>query len=299
MGEELEGLVRSMDILPDGVLVLDSSRQIVACNRRLESLFGYAVGELVGQPLNVLVPVEARAAHDHHAARYAAGEAPSPKGVQPVFAGLSKSGQRVPVSIGLSRSVDRGETFVIAVVRDARSFDDTIEDAISLAETDPLTKLGNRRNLSSTLDRREAAGGATGLGMLYLDLDCFKPINDTHGHDVGDEVLAIVARRLRRSLRDDDSCIRMGGDEFVVVMANVTCPADLEHIAGKLHAAVSAPIRVAGLSLRVGVSIGGAIGRGPLSGDALVVQADNAMYAAKRAGRPYCFGGEIGDRSAA
>ena len=121
----------------------------------------------------------------------------------------------------------------------------------------------------------------------FLDLDDFKPVNDRHGHAVGDEVLRTVARRLRNSCRDDALVARYGGDEFVVVSRRLRTVADLPLITDRVTAATRGPIEVAGVDepIRVGVSVGIAVAHeGDTPGDVLA-RADEAAYRAKRAGK--------------
>ena len=157
-----------------------------------------------------------------------------------------------------------------------------------LAQHDPLTGLPNRLLF---LDRLRqgllgARGQPRGLGLIFIDLDHFKRINDEHGHAVGDALLCAVAERLRGELRDSDTLCRLGGDEFVVLLPGVTQRARVAEVADKLMAAAAEPYRLSGCSLAVTFSSG--IALAPEDGDdpqALMDCADAAMYRAKRAGR--------------
>lgn len=161
-------------------------------------------------------------------------------------------------------------------------------EALSL--TDPLTELPNRRALDGQLDqalaRADRGGGEVALAML--DLDHFKRLNDTHGHDAGDEVLREVARRLRSALREQDLIARFGGEEFVVVMPDTGLEA-ARACAERLRAVVGAsPVSFRGATLSVTTSVGLAVARGPGckgARQALFREADGALYAAKDAGR--------------
>ena len=157
----------------------------------------------------------------------------------------------------------------------------------SLALTDPLTGLANRRLLVDRLSmgmvqaRRERAN----MALLYLDLDGFKDINNTIGHAAGDELLKIVAGRLQTTVREQDTVARLGGDEFVIVLGQAGAD-EAARVAGKVIESVSQPYVIEGQPARVTVSVG--IGLYPDHGDeaeTLMKNADLALYEAKRSGK--------------
>ena len=152
------------------------------------------------------------------------------------------------------------------------------------AVRDPLTSLANRalfeERLRAALSRDARTGEAT--GVLFLDLDGFKAVNDRHGHAVGDEVLRRTAERLVRAVRPADTVARLGGDEFVVLVQGAS-DAGLQALLQRLAEAVAEPLTIGSVQLTVGASIGSALA---LGGEAdpvgLVAEADQGMYAAKR-----------------
>jgi diguanylate cyclase (GGDEF)-like protein len=157
-----------------------------------------------------------------------------------------------------------------------------------LAFNDHLTGLANRRLLTERLDRRisEAHRDGHSIAFLYLDLDDFKEINDSRGHEVGDQLLKEIAGRLKSEVRDTDFVSRLGGDEFGVLLLDATSRQDVSRIAGKLIAAIERPMMLDGEEVVISGSIG--IARMPDDGtdSALILRnADAAMYASKRAGR--------------
>lgn len=157
----------------------------------------------------------------------------------------------------------------------------------SLAHTDPLTGLPNRRHLNTALQAALAQCSPGRLvGVYVLDLDGFKPINDRYGHDVGDELLAAVAQRLRAYTRASDLVARVGGDEFVLMATGLAHDGDAQEIGRKLLETFEAPFEAGGQRLRVGLTVGYALA--PLDGNDLVTlvkRADAAMYAGKQAGK--------------
>ena len=157
-----------------------------------------------------------------------------------------------------------------------------------LALHDPLTGLPNRRLLEDRIATtlQHAARHQHKAAVMYLDLDGFKAINDTHGHACGDEILKLVAGRLVGSSRKEDTVARVGGDEFVIVLGEVGCLADAQEPASKLIEVVSEPYQVGALTLQLSTSIG--IALYPEHADnvqALIEKADQALYDAKRSGK--------------
>jgi len=155
----------------------------------------------------------------------------------------------------------------------------------ALALQDALTGLPNRRHLMDRLGHALAQSARAGeTTLLFIDLDGFKEINDTHGHEVGDHVLVQTAQRIAQNIRAGDTAARLGGDEFVVLCEN-TAPDDAAHVAARIVDGLRAPIAANGTSLIVTASVGIADAGVSLSAEDLLKGADLAMYRAKRAGR--------------
>tara|TARA_R110001592_G_scaffold42588_6_gene138173 strand:+ start:18290 stop:19966 length:1677 start_codon:yes stop_codon:yes gene_type:complete len=156
------------------------------------------------------------------------------------------------------------------------------------AKQDPLTGLGNRAMLEEELDRLllRSKRSHTNFALLYIDLDYFKQINDSFGHGLGDLLLAVIANRLRRSMRDVDLITRIGGDEFVALLTDLHDANDAALIAGKIIHALSEPITLNGHHLLISASVG--IATHPQHGGTaqeLLAHADQALYRAKAGGR--------------
>lgn len=165
-----------------------------------------------------------------------------------------------------------------------------------MALHDELTALPNRRHLLEQLRHAltESAPHGAGIAVLYIDLDAFKAVNDTHGHAVGDEVLCITAARLRAAVRHVDTVVRLGGDEFVCLLLGVANTMHLRQLCRKLLDAISAPMQIGKLQLLVHASIGIAScpQHGCITADELLERADAAMFAAKRDGCGFAFHGD-------
>lgn len=176
-----------------------------------------------------------------------------------------------------------------AVTRELRGLNLRLEGARVAAEeeamTDPLTGLRNRRAVDLVLERMCTARG--NFGLLHMDLDYFKAVNDTLGHAAGDFVLETVGRILREQLRAEDCAARIGGDEFVVIVAGRSDAKTLQAIAERIIARICQPMEYEGQIARVSASIGIARSSDMLLPEPaqLLAAADRALYAAKHAGR--------------
>ncbi|MFC5380979.1 GGDEF domain-containing protein [Aquipuribacter nitratireducens] len=160
--------------------------------------------------------------------------------------------------------------------RSAR-LDDALRRLDALARTDPLTGLANR----TVLERAAAGTSRSGGALLYLDVDDFKVVNDTHGHARGDEVLLAVADALRASVREGDVPLRIAGDEFAVLLPGPLDAVTAQQVAERIGRRLST-IEVAGLTVTTSMGVAWCCGDGGVEG--LLARADGAMYAAKEAG---------------
>lgn len=170
-----------------------------------------------------------------------------------------------------------------SAMRNARHLDQLSHRALH----DPLTGLPNRSLLRDRLGHAlaQARRSGAGVGVLVIDLDDFKHVNDNHGHATGDGVIVAQASRLRAALRPGDTVARMGGDEFAVVLPDIAGPEACDAVARKLLSALHRPVTVEGQTFIVTASIGAVTGSGHDSYDTVLKRADIAMYHAKRAGR--------------
>jgi diguanylate cyclase (GGDEF)-like protein len=160
-----------------------------------------------------------------------------------------------------------------------------------LAQHDTLTGLASRLVLEDRM--KDAMDSArrhqNGLALLMVDLDKFKEINDTYGHQAGDEVLRVTAERLLEAVRVSDTVVRMGGDEFVVLLPEIRDSHAAELVASTLVSSLSVSVRFAGDELPVSVSVGiGTAFAGEMDSEELLRRADAALYLAKDLGR-HCF----------
>lgn len=283
-----DGSRRWIDLMPDGVLVVDREGLICCANQAMQELSGHAPAALEGQALNVLLPPALRARHGAHLQAYFAAPHSRAMGrVQALNLWHAEGRERpVDISLGLCRFEQRPCT--LAVIRDMSHFQALQAQLRHQVMHDGLTGLYSRQMFGELLGRalEQSARSGQPTALLLIDLDDFKSVNDGHGHHVGDALLREVARRMRRSLRQSDVLARLGGDEFAVLLPELL---DAEHalrVAEKLVQVLTRPWRQQHHELTPGASIGIVLlPRDGQDADTLMRRADLAMYRAKEAGR--------------
>ncbi len=192
-----------------------------------------------------------------------------------------------PEDGAISPNQERHLAEAVGVARLAFDNDEYRRELERAALFDQLTGLGNR----SLLARDLANAGSAGVTVMYVDLDGFKQVNDLHGHDVGDLVLAAVAQRLRSALREGDSVYRIGGDEFIIVCVGTETEADADdelvtaRIADRIVESLTMPFRIGAVTVSTGASVGIARRQPGEHTTEIVRRADQALLAAKRAGK--------------
>jgi diguanylate cyclase (GGDEF)-like protein/PAS domain S-box-containing protein len=275
-----------LDAVPAAVLIVAPDGTICFANTRLEQLTGYPRAELSGRPVEVLVPAAQRQAHRADRDSYGLAPRPRPMGTGLDIACQRADGSEFPADVSLSPLEVGGETFVVATISDETEHRRSADELFHRAVHDPLTGLANRVLLIDRLEHALARADRQErrLGVLYVDLDGFKAVNDTWHHAVGDQVLRNVAERLTRAVRPEDTVARFGGDEFVVLCEDLTDAADSVRVAERILAELCRPIPHRGGTARLAASIGVVLADGPTSGEALIEAADRAMYRAKRRG---------------
>jgi diguanylate cyclase (GGDEF)-like protein len=159
---------------------------------------------------------------------------------------------------------------------------------LKLSQVDALTGLTNRAGFQQKLAAamNESAEDGHLMAVMYMDIDRFKPVNDTYGHNVGDQLLKAFSARLTHTLRASDTIARLGGDEFTIIMEKITRREDASITAAKIVSAMQAPFELEGATVSVSASIGLTFYQdGALDPEALLKQADMLLYQAKQAGR--------------
>ena len=272
----------------DAMISADDQGVIVFVNPAAERMFGYGAAELLGREPTLLVPERMRSAYQAAFGRYCGPDEAPVARERIELSGLHKAGHEVPLEISLGEHRHGGKRTFTAIIRDVTERQRAEQQIHWLAQHDPLTGLPNRTLLRDRVGHAiaQARRNQEKLAVLFLDLDGFKHINDSLGHQIGDEVLRVVARRLQTCLREGDSIGRLGGDEFVVCLPVRDDDRDAMRVARKILDALAEPALVNENELRVNASIG--ISLYPSDGtdaDSLMRAADTAMYHAKDKGR--------------
>ena len=266
------------DHTAEAIVILDHERHVQAVNPAFRSITGYTADEVTGHPLTELCaeatePVWATAAG---AGGHWQGEVRLRR----------KDGETFPAWLN-TNDVQAGDGQAVVVFSDISALKEAERRLSEIAYYDALTDLPNRLLFRDRLEHALKGAQRSGrqVALLFLDLDRFKTINDTLGHEVGDRLLCEIARRVVESLRSEDTAARLGGDEFVVLLDRLRGPEDAGLVAGKLLAEIERPFEIAGRTLEISASIG--ISVFPQDGEdfgALLKAADIAMYAAKAQG---------------
>ena len=283
-----------VDASPNALLMFDQQGVIALANAASQRILGYAQEELIGQSVDLLVSQEYRPPggdRTPHSLSTLQGLAVGSLGER---SARHKDGHWVPVDIGLCPISTADGKFTLATVVDMTLHREAEQAMSRLAYYDVLTGLSNRRMFIERLQHAVSVGARRSRfgALLFLDVDNFKSINDTIGHDAGDLMLQEIALRLQASLRASDSVARIGGDEFVVLLEELDSSTDgaaayAHEVAHKIRAVLGQPYALRERSFPGSVSIGVALWGGePLEEvSELLKRSDLAMYEAKRSGR--------------
>ena len=289
--QDSEKRMRSvLDNVSDGLATIDQAGIIDSGNPAVVKLFGYSEQELVGQQADILIATTHRSAFDNYLQRRLQLDI-SVSGAHETM-GKRKNGSLFPLEFVVSSMQVGARHLFIATLRDIserKAHTDALEYQ---ALHDALTGLPNRSLFGDRLRQALLAARRNQkmFGVLLLDLDRFKDINDALGHDRGDSLLQEVTARLRGVLRATDTIARLGGDEFAVLTPDAKHPEDVLGTARKILASLEGPFAIADQMVETGASIG--IAMYPVHGDdpsTLLRRADVAMYVAKRSGGGYAL----------
>ncbi len=280
---ESEARLRTIaDTLPTMVAYIDADQIYRFQNRAYELEF---VGGALGRSIRATVGEERYAALEPHILR--------------ALGGAKVTFEEHDTNAGSERVLDvtyipqTGDDGVTVIGFHVMRQDVTLQKhekrrLLKLAQVDPLTGLANRAGfmLKLSASMAQSVEEERLMALMYMDIDHFKPVNDTYGHHVGDALLKAFSARLTHTLRASDTIARLGGDEFTIIMDKLTRPEDASALAAKIVKAMQQPFELDGVAVSVSASIGLAYFKdGEIDPDALIREADRLLYQAKQAGR--------------
>lgn len=272
---------------PIGMAILDPSGQYVEVNDAFATILGRARDQVVGRSYREFTHPDDVARDDELMTKLADGHLDHYQIHKRV---LHRDGDTLWVRVTVSsvhHSSTPGDYHYVAQVEDVTEIRRARDLLERRALYDHLTGLANRTLLMERLERAldTHAGRAATVACVFVDVDHFKVINDSLGHDAGDVLLATIARRIEAKVRTADTVARLGGDEFVVVLEDVMTVEDATAVMDAIADAVREPVSLEGQDVTPTVSAGLAIATSTVTAETLVRNADTAMYAAKEAGR--------------
>lgn len=277
----------------DAILTIDTAGLLVEFNPAAERIFGYKKDEVIGKLMSeLIIPARYRTAHHAGHQQYVMS------GVKHIFnqrielVAMRADGSEFPIELTLTALKDADLSLVTGFVRDISEQKKARQEIENFAYYDALTALPNRRLL---IDRYQhailiAQRASTYCGLLFIDLDKFKTLNDTKGHDVGDQLLIEVAKRIQNTVRAGDTVARLSGDEFVVIIENLDASAavayqQVSEVAQKLLAELNKPYYLSFFEFVTSASIGITLfNDNQLTFEDHLRHADTAMYLSKDSG---------------
>ena len=268
----------------DAIMVINARGILQAANQSAETLFGFNSEEMLGKNISMLMPAPYAHEHDGYLYNYCASAERKIIGIGREVTGQRKDGSCFPLHLSVSEFRQDDQQLFVGICHDISERRKFTEHIAFLAKYDGLTGCANRREfiegLSTAIDACQSNGRK--IAVLFIDLDGFKQINDNHGHQVGDRLLKLIAKRFQKTLRDSDLLGRVGGDEFVVSIILDSKGETASHIASRLMESLKEPFIIDDRTLSVGASIGISLyPNDGLTADEVMNEADIAMYQAK------------------
>jgi len=277
-----------MEVAPEAIIISDAQGRITRANAQTQKLFGYSADELLGQPIEMLVSEGLRKDYVDYRRDYVYSPIARDMSTRNDVFACRKDGTQFPVDVRRGTLNTAQGLLVISAVRDISERKQFEAQIIQQATHDALTSLPNRLFFRDLLGRAmgQAERSEKLLAVIFLDLDGFKNINDTLGHEAGDALLGIIAGRLVATLRKDDVVARQGGDEFTILLQGINVYQDIVQIAEKILAAIAVPVQYETHEMHITASIGITIYPfDDVEPENLLRNADTAMYQAKQAGK--------------
>lgn len=268
----------------DAIICADGNNRILTWNHAAEAMFGYTAQEAIGQSLNIIVPARFRSMHEAGIQRIVAGLPTKLVGTLSSVQAQRRDGSEFPIEISLSHWTEGNDHRFGAIARDMTERVASESRLRHAAHYDALTGLANRTVLSEHLS--VASENNHPLSLILIDLDGFKDVNDSLGHAAGDEVLQVVADRVRAHAGEQYLGCRLGGDEFVVILNGVAEHQSSMTLADSIVNSIEQPIEIGERSVYIGASAGiSVMSDAAWSSQLPIEQADLALYTAKAEGK--------------
>ncbi|MFQ5444345.1 MAG: GGDEF domain-containing protein, partial [Nitrospinales bacterium] len=276
----------------DSIIVCDKAKKIIFFNQQAEKTFGYTSDEMIGQPLNILIPSQYHNQHDKDVHRFAnsseTARLMNEKGNVEIQ-GVRRNGSLFTAETSILKIQLQEEIALVAILRDITKRKELEQKLKFFAERDSLTGLWNRRIIEelSKKELERASRYQRNLSLLLIDIDNFKKINDRYGHDIGDLALKHFATISINNLRQADLVGRWGGEEFVVLLPEIDANG-ASVVAEKLRAGIEQnPLELDGQEkISFTISLGGAeYNKSMSSWENFIKHADKALYQAKSQGK--------------
>ncbi|MCB5185889.1 PAS domain S-box protein [Methylobacillus gramineus] len=275
----------------DAYICIDQEGIVSAWNHQAEETFGWSAMEAIGKKMDYLIiPQHLHHAHHQGMDRYLRTGEAAVLGKRVELSAACKDGRIIPVEVRITALEIDGQTIFSAFLHDIserKAIEATREHE---ARHDALTGLTNRRGFAEILPHAMARSDRNmhAMALLFIDLDGFKQVNDTFGHDAGDLLLKEVAQRFNTTVRQTDAVSRLAGDEFTILLEPISGDqSSVTAVAHKILDALSTPVLLGRNAIHIGASIGITMyqPRSSKTADEMVKAADNAMYEAKRRGK--------------
>ncbi|MBF0302126.1 MAG: EAL domain-containing protein [Desulfamplus sp.] len=289
-------ILETVDIV---IIAVDRNGIILEANREAYRQFGYDFDELRGLAINMLVPPNLRMRHTLLFEQFAEGSAMEIlMGKRGEVQGYKKDGSFFPAEASIVKFLYDSNWVFVVTLRDISDRKKSEETLIWRSTHDALTRMPNRVMIKDRLKSALARSIKIekNIGLIVIDIDNFKLINDTYGHDAGDQLLILIADRLIDTTKPGDTVARLGGDEFVILSEYIESEEFIIKVAKDINASIKMPFKLNDKTIYISTSIGMAIGHGLThSADDLLRNADSAMYMAKDMGKDgwYLFSDKI------
>jgi diguanylate cyclase (GGDEF)-like protein/PAS domain S-box-containing protein len=270
----------------EGILITDYNNKIISVNNAFTKITGYEKADIINKNPKVLKSGK----HDKKFYKKLWDDLLITGQFKGEVWNRRKNGEIYPEWLNISTVKDSAGNILnyVAIFSDITKIKKSNERIEYLAHHDPLTNLPNRLLLRARLDQSitHASNSKEILALFFIDIDNFKIINDSYGHSIGDKIINLVASRLQKNLRADDTISRIGGDEFIIVIENIDQEKSIEKIANKILDDFKEPIKLQEYLFDVTISMGISLfPKNGLNAEDLIKHADTAMYSAKNAGR--------------